>query len=127
MKWLLVLLISSAAHGYELSPSERMSSVLQENGIPSWGKRNTRQAGIVCKVPRRTQALVCNITAIKNVDESIFVQLKEGEARDLSRLLLDFGIKPYGRRSKQDLEIVCRDHRKGQGTHCEVVEYIFIP
>ena len=119
----LLLLTSLSAIAQELDKSARMDNLFASSGVTSWGKRKSRDASIVCKVPKNTNALKCNLRSPGlDLNDDIDREFHGNEAQVVSDLLKEFDQLPYGRRHRQEADINCKNNKNSTEKVCKVIE-----
>lgn len=127
----LTALISFPTFSATPVDSELMVNILKENGIVPARKRQDQEATIKCKIPTKTGELSCTIFAGPSGYElnSSYEDLAGAKALELSKLLVQFNVKPTGKKSIQYAQIHCRTskHNPDGPSLCEQVPHYFMP
>ena len=120
---LLIMAFSFSSFAQEVDKSVRMNELLKESGVEGWGKRDLREATLICKVPRKTNELECNLRSgdvewSRDVDR----KFKGEEAVIVSNLLKEFKQFPSGNRQRQEAVMECETKKGTTIKICEVQE-----
>jgi hypothetical protein len=124
MKYFLIItlnLIVVSAY----AQSEQMNELLRESNVRVWGKREYRHADILCRIPRKTNTLNCHVRSGASTDGTFIedVEYLGDKAKEISDLLIEFNALPTGKRSRQELEVVCQFKKGTRIMNCKSTEY----
>lgn len=125
---LLFTLITMNAFALISDRSIELSRILAENKVTSFGKRQFQGARAYCEVPPRSklQQVECSIIVEGpgQFPNSVYEDLRGDKAEELSDLLIEFNVKPSGKRQVQNADITCRLPKKKQPgpVSCKVID-----
>lgn len=125
---LLFALLTLNAFALISDRSIELSRVLAENKVLPSGKRQTQAATAYCEIPRKSKTgePECQIIvgAPGNVLNSVYEELRGEKAQELSDLLIQFKVRPDGKRGIQRADITCRlpKNKLEQPTECKVID-----
>jgi hypothetical protein len=126
MKFLLIVcltILSPLSFAVDQNKSQMMEEVMIKAGVESFGRRQWMQADITCKNNRK-QIFACHLIS-GDEDNGVYVEYFAEEALYVSNLLKSFGLKPEGRRSRQQGSFNCKLlNRNSKGDRvCELEIY----
>lgn len=109
---LMFALLSLNAFALISDRSIELSRVLAENKVPAYGKRKVQGATAYCEISKRSKIgeLECQIIVEGPGFEpnAVYETLRGERAQELSNLLIQFDVRPSGRKAVQRADITCR-------------------
>jgi hypothetical protein len=105
--------------------SDQMVELLLRSGVDSFGKKESLDAEVGCKKTEKKD-LFCFVSSFTGHDIPTvhYVEYRGAEAQEISMLLKDFDIMPYGKKLSQAGSIRChvpKDSSDGKRS-CEVLK-----
>jgi hypothetical protein len=105
--------------------SDQMVELLLRSGVDSFGKKESLDAEVGCKKTEKKD-LFCFVSFItpQEIPIAHYIEYTGAEAQEISVLLKDFDIQPYGKKLSQAGSIRCRilkNSSDGKRT-CEVLK-----
>ena len=110
--------------------SDLMVELLLNSGVEPFGKKELLNAEVGCKKTEK-EGLFCFVSSItaSEINNLNYVEYSGEEANNISNLLKDFNIMPYGKKSTQSGSFEClipKNSIDGK-RNCRVLEVVFSP
>lgn len=120
-------LITMNAYALISDRSIELSRILAESRVTSFGKRQFQEARAHCDNSPRSKLRQVECTIIVegpgHYPNTVYEELRGDKAKELSELLIEFNVKPSGKRQIQNADITCRLPKKKQPgpVECKVI------
>lgn len=128
MKSLLLVFACLSFSAFAHDSSERMVNFLKGIDVPVYGKRERLEVDITCRRTRKVEKLCTIIVEGPGISApAIYYRDVSGEqSEQLSNILIDFGIKPYGKKDYQEAWVKCvkPKHNLSAPAECTVIDDI---